>query len=391
MILLGKLNTSSGHHANYFTNIEKYSQSTTIEAKTHKEGWPLRPVVNKRSHPTYFLEKALAKLLGGLLPSSSQVTPSSLTAKATLSTTLGNLSPDMYTFYKMNVVALYPSVPHFEAVILANTLLVKGGFTAQQVLEIREALLFITEHNYFRFNGRIYLQKQGVPMGSPLSAVLAELIMRNLEHRVFKSPLTIAYPLKYLRYVDDILLAWQDTEDSFLILERHLTNVYSSISFTWEKETGGKIAFLDLDISKSQGGLIFLVHHKFGNIPPIIPAMSFQPQQYVDAAIASLIRRAFLVPSTQHFTNFELGIIRTAVRAAGYSTTKYNYIFNKVKRSLFPATTLRNPRDWTIVRPSLPFCCHVTARICHIFRQNNLLLAITPRPNLRRFYVTTRM
>ncbi|XP_023209992.1 uncharacterized protein LOC111612937, partial [Centruroides sculpturatus] len=186
-----------------------------FEAKTHKKSWPLRPLVNKRSHPTYFLEKALARLLSGLLPPFFQVVSSSVTAKERLCATLAGLNPDSYTFYKMDVVALYPSVLHFEAVMLANTLLIKEGFTAQQVLEVCDALLFVTEHNYFCFNGKIYLQKQGVPMGSPLSAVLAELIMRHVEHSIFKVPLTIAYPLIYLRYIDDIILTWQDTEDSF--------------------------------------------------------------------------------------------------------------------------------------------------------------------------------
>ncbi|XP_067120131.1 uncharacterized protein [Centruroides vittatus] len=162
-----------------------------FEVKTHKEGWPLRPLVNKRTHPTYHLEKVLAKLLSGLLPPSPWVTSSSIEAKTSISSFLGNSSCNEYSFYKLDVVALYPSVPQFEAVMLANSLLIKECFTAQQVLEIRDALLFITENNYFRFNGRIYLQKQGVPMGSPLSAVLAELLMRHVEQRVFNNQLQI--------------------------------------------------------------------------------------------------------------------------------------------------------------------------------------------------------
>ncbi|XP_023218613.1 uncharacterized protein LOC111620847 [Centruroides sculpturatus] len=139
-----------------------------FEVKTHKENWPLRLLVNKRSHPTYHLETAVAKLLSGLLPPSPLVMSSSIAAKATISSVLDNLSHSNYNFYKMDMVALYPSVPQFEVVMLANAMLVKEGFTAQQILEIREALIFITENNYFRFNGKIYLQKQGVPMGSPL-------------------------------------------------------------------------------------------------------------------------------------------------------------------------------------------------------------------------------
>ncbi|XP_023214003.1 uncharacterized protein LOC111616886, partial [Centruroides sculpturatus] len=212
----------------------------------------------------------------------------------------------------MDVVALYPSVLQFEAVMLTNAMFVKEGFMAQQILEIREALIFITENNYFWFNGKVYLQKQGVPMGSPLSAILAELLMRRVEQRVFTFPLTIAYPLLYLRYVDDILVAWQHTEEEFHILKSYLMEVYSTIKFTWEKEKGGEIAFLDLNITKAQGAIVFSVFHKFNSIPPIIPATAYQPQHYVNAAITPLIRRAFLLSSNQALVDIELEAISAA-------------------------------------------------------------------------------
>ncbi|XP_067129248.1 uncharacterized protein [Centruroides vittatus] len=361
-----------------------------FEVKTHKEGWPLRPLVNKRTHPTYHLEKVLAKLLSGLLPPPPWVTSSSIEAKTSIFSVLGNSSCNEYSFYKLDVVALYPSVPQFEAVMLANSLLIKECFTAQQILEIRDALLFITENDYFRFNGRIYLQKQGVPIGSPLSAVLAELLMRHVEQRVFNFPLTIAYPLLYLRYVDDILVAWQETEEDFLAFKTALTKVYSTISFTWEKENEGAIAFLDLNISKSQGTLSYSVFHKFNCLPPLIPATAFQPQHYVNAAIAPLIRRAFLLSSSQTAVDIELNAIRSAVNAAGYTNAKYRYLLNKVKKSLFPPTTLHVPNECTVVLPTLPFCGRVTIRICRVFRQHTLFLPVSPRPNLRRLLCNDR-
>ncbi|XP_023231753.1 uncharacterized protein LOC111631679 [Centruroides sculpturatus] len=233
--------------------------------------------------------------------------------------------------------------PSLRNTVLANTLLIKEGFTAQQVLEVCEALLFIVEHNYFCFNGKIYLQKQGVPMG-------------------------------------DILLVWQDTEDSFQILEHHLSKMYSSIHFTWEKEVGRKITFLDLHIHESQEGLEFSVYHKFGNIPPIIPATACQPKQYVNAAIAPLIRQAFLLLLTQHLINIELEVVRTAVYVAGFSSSKYIHVKKSIIQSLFPATTLCRPRDWTTLRPSLPYCGRFMTQI---FRQNGFRLPIAPRPCLQ--------
>ncbi|XP_023218252.1 uncharacterized protein LOC111620552 [Centruroides sculpturatus] len=87
-----------------------------FEVKTHKEGWPLRPLVNKRTHPAFHLEIALAKLLSGLLPPSHLVTSSSVAAKTHISSVLDHI----------------PQMPQFEAVMLANAMLIKKGFTAQE-------------------------------------------------------------------------------------------------------------------------------------------------------------------------------------------------------------------------------------------------------------------
>ena len=56
----------------------------------------------------------------------------------------------------------------------------------------------------------------------------------------------------YLRYVDDILVAFENEQDSLNILN-FLNNRHSNIKFTIEKHINHSIAFLDVFIS----GLIF--------------------------------------------------------------------------------------------------------------------------------------
>ncbi|XP_023224808.1 uncharacterized protein LOC111625808 [Centruroides sculpturatus] len=355
-----------------------------FQLKTYKANWPLRPLVNKRSHPTYFLKKVLAKFLRELILESPYVTSSSIAAKSTIASSMRCTHEDSYTFYKLDMVSLYPSVPVFEAVMLANFLIIKKGFNIQQVLDIRDALTFITEHNYFLFNKSIYLQKRGVPMGSPLSAVLAELIMREVERRIFNSPLTISYPSLYLRYVDDILLVWENTEEEFIKFVQQLSSIYPTIGFTWEREHEDSIAFLDLCIQKSVEGLQFAVYHKADLLPYIILADTFQLLRYVNAAIAALVRRALLLPSTQLATKIELDIIRVAVSLAGFTYAKYKHVLRKVKEALYPCTTLYRKEKASVIRSSLPYLGPTSIRISRIFQRYNFILPITPIPNLRR-------
>jgi len=44
-----------------------------------------------------------------------------------------------------------------------------------------KALKLILESTYFKFNNIIYKQKFGTPMGSPLSPIIAEIVLQDLE------------------------------------------------------------------------------------------------------------------------------------------------------------------------------------------------------------------
>lgn len=71
--------------------------------------------------------------------------------------------------------------------------------------EFISAIKFIFSSTYFIFNKIIYKQTFGTPMGSPLSPIIADLVMQDLEEKALNS-IGLSLPL-YYRYVDDIILA----------------------------------------------------------------------------------------------------------------------------------------------------------------------------------------
>ena len=71
--------------------------------------------------------------------------------------------------------------------------------------EFLNALDFVLNSAYFTFNGQFFKQKFGIPMGSPLSPIIANLVMENLEVNTLKKT-SISIPF-YFRYVDDIVMA----------------------------------------------------------------------------------------------------------------------------------------------------------------------------------------
>jgi hypothetical protein len=65
-------------------------------------------------------------------------------------------------------------------------------------------ILFVFETSFVGFGGQVYKQKTGLPMGSPLSPVLANLYMAALEESMLNNE---SYTdIKYFRYLDDLLL-----------------------------------------------------------------------------------------------------------------------------------------------------------------------------------------
>ena len=73
--------------------------------------------------------------------------------------------------------------------------------TNLQEMQIVKLLKFVLNNSYFKFNGSHYHQVSGCAMGSPVSAIIAEIIMREIEITAINtSPVPVRW---WRRYVDD--------------------------------------------------------------------------------------------------------------------------------------------------------------------------------------------
>ena len=79
--------------------------------------------------------------------------------------------------------------------------------------ELKKLFLFGISQAHFIFNGKFYNQIDGVAMGSPLAPVVGNIFMGFYKCK-WLNEYNLDKPKFYLRYVDDILAAFDNKQDS---------------------------------------------------------------------------------------------------------------------------------------------------------------------------------
>ncbi|BHF84498.1 hypothetical protein SprV_0902764900 [Sparganum proliferum] len=257
--LVGKINKSLNQMMNEKAISEKdWRQMKPQDAalarfdvlpKIDKPNVPLRPIVALKGTPTYGLAKWLAKHLKKLTDGSEHTAVSSTHFLERLKGVI--IAPDeiMVSF---DVVSLFTSIPKELAMRVVDDLLKRWYDEEGKPFKRRHAmeLLDYCLRTYFTFNGQIYEQIQGAPMGSPVSGYLAEAVLQELETRVFQT----YKPKFWMRYVDDtFVILHRDAKYNF---KRELDSVFPQIQFTMEEETNGVLSFPDVQVSRQEDGTL---------------------------------------------------------------------------------------------------------------------------------------
>jgi len=143
------------------------------------------------------------------------------------------------------------------------------------ILELLEILLTTT---YFAFMGEIYRQKFGTAMGSPVSPLVANMFMEQLERKLSATVPEDLRPKLWKRYVDDTLeVVKRGTVDKLTEFFNNLDDS-GSIKFTYEVKTEGQLPFLDLLLNRTNsGGLKLSVYRKPTHTDQYLNFMSRHP------------------------------------------------------------------------------------------------------------------
>nr|VZI13046.1 unnamed protein product [Spirometra erinaceieuropaei] len=184
--------------------------------KVRKDGAPLRPIVSLKGTPTYGLAKWLFRRLKFLTAGSDTTVSSSAQF-------LEKLKGDL-------------AIETIELLLQSKYDETENRLGHAQILQLLKLCL----RTYFTFDGTIYEQVKGTPMGSPILGFITEAVLQRLESLVFQHH----RPKFWARYVDDTFVVIE--RDQALTFREHLNAVFPDIQFTMEEEENNQLAFLDV-------------------------------------------------------------------------------------------------------------------------------------------------
>nr|VZI18684.1 unnamed protein product [Spirometra erinaceieuropaei] len=291
--------------------------------KVHKDGAPLRPIVSLKGTPTYGLAKWLFRRLKFLTAESDTTVSSSAQFLEELKGVSIHPNEVMVSF---DVTSLFTSIPQDLAIETIELLLqskydeTENRIGHAQILQLLKLCL----RTYFTFDGTIYEQVKGTPMGSPISGFIAKAVLQRLESLVFQHH----RPKFWARYVDDTFVVIE--RDQVLTFQEHLNAVFPDIQFTMEEEENNQLAFLDVLVCRKDcGGLKTKVFRKATNTMQVLNFNSNHPISHKRSCVRTLYRRVETHCSEPEDKIAELKYLRRVFKANGYPRNFLNRCIRK--------------------------------------------------------------
>ena len=352
--------------------------------KIHKpEPVPLRPIVSCISSVTYNVAKHLTKILSPLVGRS----PHHVTNTQNFVDKIKDIElseTEIITSY--DVTALFTCIPPGDAVKIVKQCLERDTTLDERtdwtINHIIEAVQLCLDTTYFSNNGQIYKQLHGCSMGSPISPIIANLVMEWFEQHALESYLGTP-PRLWLRYVDDtFVIINRNEQDSFFT---HINSINDNIKFTQEKYSDNKLAFLDCLVKiKDNRKLNTIVYRKPTHTDHYLQFDSHHPLIHKLGVIRTLYHRAETIISNQDDVAPEKDHVKGALHKCGYP----NWAFEQAKRTKADKT----PKDPVGTNPSettkktlitIPYCAGVSERVKKIYRLFDIATGFKPVNKLR--------
>ena len=362
--------------------------------KIHKNGRPLRPIVSSIGSITYPSSKYLARILKPLVGQTEHHIKNSAEY---VDKVKHERVEDDETIVSHDVVSLFTSVPVDKAVtVIHNRLLADDTLaerTCMSVANLVELLSFVLNTTYFIYNGVYYKQIHGAAMGSPVSPIVCNLYLEELEQLAISTALHP--PAWWYRYVDDTNSKHKKAR------VQEFTDFLNSLDedIQWTHELPARVddedqalAFLDsLSCVQIDGSLKVKVYRKATHTDWYLNWDSCHPVEHKLSVIRTLYHRATSVVTHPEDQEAEFNYIDTALTRCGYPQWSLEHIRTLHQAKLLlnsqtpPATAADSETTDKTKTPvvTLPHIPGLTEKLQRVFFNHGVKVCQKPTNKLR--------
>ena len=345
---------------------------------------PIRPIISNVGTATHKTAQYLCNLLSPLGKSNYNVqnTTEFVNKIKTIK------APEGYKAISFDVVSLFTNVPLKKTIdiILRKVYDERSINTKIPKKDLKKLLLLCTQGTPFTFDGKMYIQIDGVMMGSPLGPLFSDIFMNELENTIIP---TLGNKIQHWsRYVDDTFaFVKPNTEKD---IQQKLNSFHKNIKFTYEFEQENQISFLDVLITRKQdGSMETSVYRKPTHTDIYMNWNACAPTSWKTATVKSLVKRAINISSTKENLKNELSHLKKVFTENNNYPSKFidNIIESKTKKS--DMQNIEQPSNKPeIVNLSLPYAGQKGE---HIIKKMKKVIARSSTNQVRVIYNTKKL
>lgn len=277
--------------------------------------------------------------------------------------------------FSLDVVSLFTNVPVDYALesirlrwdeIKNHTTLDEESF-----LEMVEIVL---DSTFFQYQGKFYKQKFGIPMGSPISPVVANIVLERIEIAALENLRTRGIvPRFFRRYVDDCLLCAREEEVAAILNE--FNGFHQRLQFTVEKEADGKLKFLDMILRRENNTITTEwfpkdVDGRYLNFTSVSPFM------HKNNTIIALVDRALKLTHAKYRVN-TLKTVKQILAKNNYPCFLVEKVIRERLHKMYNTLQQHNAND-TNKFITVPYIKGLGEKLSRYLRQYNFKLAFKP-------------
>ena len=302
-----------------FTITGPVMASMALLIKVHKKNFPGRAYVSQIDDPSYNICKELTNILNPLDEGGASYIRDTYHFKETIKDIQLQEKDIMGT---LDIVGMFPNVPVRKTLEIARDKLEKDETLASRTkwkVDDIIKLLEISIETYFKTSdGKIYFQRDGLPIGKSISKPLAGIYMHWFEEQYVFNEENEFKPVYWKREMDDIFIIWRHGKDELENFVWRLNGIERRIQFTLKHEENNFIPFLDVGITKEEDKLVTKVYRKPTHTQQYINWLSNHPKNMLLGVMKGLIHRAHMICDKKEDLVEELTLLKNVFVANGY-------------------------------------------------------------------------